>query len=171
MSRLVPWLGPLLLALLLAWSWSELEFDGVPEAASQLDTAYVAQTELAGVEEIVEIPSVNLQPLLARPLFEPGRRPRQIEEADPTIQELAVSVPDPAPEVRSLPEPLPELTARLHGIFTDGGARAALVSVDGSEPIWRRVGETVSGWAIVEINENTVQFERDNVLQTLELFR
>ncbi|TXM72066.1 hypothetical protein FV226_13540 [Methylobacterium sp. WL12] len=89
---------------------------------------------------------------LARPLFDPGRRPWTARGSRD-----AVLASDP---------PRPILT--LRGIRRDGGPRRALIDDGGGEPAWLGQGEGRNGWQVVEVGPDRVKLVQDGVTYATE---
>jgi hypothetical protein len=107
--------------------------------------------------EIPEMPRYDPPPMerfaaaLDRPLFSPDRRP----SAD------APAAPGPEPQA---------LTATLQGIlFANEGSVALLTAVGEATPVRVSQGEVFLGWRLMEINADSVVFEKDGETVMLEL--
>lgn len=108
--------------------------------------------------ELAEIPKYDPPPIkrfaaaLDRPLFSADRRP----SADAPVATGAVEVQ--------------ALTATLQGIlFANSGSVALLTAVGETTSVRVSQGEVFLGWRLVEINPDSVVFEKDDETVTLEL--
>lgn len=101
----------------------------------------------------------NATAIAERPLLAKGRRPiapNSLAESDPTPvieDEGVMEIQEPTPELVS--EPPPEV--RLLGVMLASGSRKALMRdhTDESEQ-WLAIGDTIQGWALVEITQGMV---------------
>ncbi len=108
----------------------------------QTERVYFEAPELALFAEIAE-----------RPLFSPDRRPPKAkvvvsEDAETLVIRAAVPAERP-------------LQVMLLGVASTNDTQSAILQVDGAGSELLRLGETVQGWTISSIGEDSVVFTRD----------
>jgi hypothetical protein len=110
---------------------------------------------------------VDLQEILARPLFRQSRRPfdasRVVAVAPPPVQPIA---PAPLPVPAAAP---PQFTAK--GIVFSGSYRTALiVKPDSPDGTWVTKGVELEGWQVVDITDAAVTMKSAGETITLNLY-
>lgn len=141
-----------------AWEAWNLSIDTTP-ARSEVNQTAAADPARAAAAPVVETVAVtpNYGETLARPLFNPTRRP--IVAAPQKV----VEAPPPAP--------VAPLQAQLVGLTssTANGARALLRAVNEKQASWLAVGEVLKGWRVAEIRPDRVVMQSGETRQELQL--
>ncbi|NKJ09000.1 hypothetical protein [Rhizobium sp. SG741] len=88
---------------------------------------------------------------LERPVFSPNRLPYQPPVVPPTPVPMVPQQAVAPPIVAAPPQ------IKLQGIRDFGGVTSALVGSGDKVPEWVRVGDTVEGWQINEIDKNRLR--------------
>lgn len=143
------------------WSASEHEIDTRPVAARAVS---------AGAVNVADKPAVlsTLKPLsafdetLARPVFEPSRRPRPKPEVNVAATE------DNAPDA----VPVSAEGLRFVGLMktAKGEPRALLRSADQPQGAWVGKGGEISGWTVREVGERQVVLEAQSKRVEIKLY-
>lgn len=97
-----------------------------------------------------------------RPLFSETRRPNDMQSPEPVEQPTRV-----ATEENARPAP-PDV--QLLGILADGSSYAALLSVNGADPIWFAEGTKIGAWTIEETGADWLELTLETERMRLELF-
>lgn len=99
--------------------------------------------------------------ILARPLFSRTRRPF----VPPPVERV-----EPAPEEPQSVQAISEPPLTLQGVYIRGRTRRALILSAEASAQWKTVGDTVSGWNIIEIAPNGIQLEAGGETRDIKLY-
>lgn len=129
----------------------------VPIDTTPIDRSMPSQPPAAVRQNETTVGDGQLLELSDRPLMSPNRRPHEtttepVLPEEPQVMEQLDTVPgDPA----SLPPAL-----RLLGVELSSSGRSALVATpESGEPTWIKIGESIGGWQVVEINAQSIMLE------------
>lgn len=135
----------------------------LPQAtpAAALPTSARASAQTAAVRR----PDVFYSAIVDRPLFAPTRRPvveDDVEDVavEAVVEEVAQDIQTPPPD-----------DAVLAGVMGNSDNKSAFIVLDGADGVWMKLGETVAGWTITEIQANWVELSADDAKIRLELFQ
>lgn len=105
----------------------------------------------------------ELTETLARPLFEPYRRP---------LERAAVPAPPPPKVAVQLPPPAPEvLRHRLLGVVSGPDRSTAVLSLGEARPLRVEIGDVIDGWEVTRITPTEVTLARGGRQMALTIFR
>ena len=181
MRRLLPVIGTFLLltAALFAADRAYLALKApeprVATALKAVDPASAPAPSVPALALPIKRPASFYEPVTARPLFAPTRRP-DVTVAAPTPMDPepdgtddAAILNEPAAEATPAAEPVieadleedapPEL--RLHGVMIGPFASRALVSRQGTELEWLQLDMELDGWRISSIFSDWIEITRD----------
>ncbi len=139
-----------------------------PPPASQVQGKAAPRHDLGAmagraVHPLANLRLIELTETLARPLFEPSRRP----------QERAVVAPAPAPQATVIAAPAqPEVPRhRLLGVVSGPDGSTAVLSAGDTRPMRVELGDVVDGWEIVRITQTEVTLARGGKQAVLTISR
>ncbi len=159
-------LATLFMALLVAglaalnWQLSQAPID-VSAIAPPLDTGVQPATVTPPDSMPPRLQSLSELPeTLARPLFQPGRRPQHV-----AAKPVAEPQPEPAPSVDAAPEaPPPSADGfRLVGMMRKGekDKRVLIRSPSSAQATWLETGAEIDGWRVDLIGKDRVLLTKD----------
>lgn len=112
---------------------------------------------------------VDLAALVARPLFQEGRRPPAPPPAAPEPEALPEPVVEVTPEQATPPPPVP--AASMVGFRDMGDGPEALLRLPESpNETWYRVGDTIGGWSISAVDRNRLYIRSGALETTIQMF-
>jgi hypothetical protein len=163
MRRIVPYLGPPLLLILLVYLVAQRSDQ--PSASAALPSGEIPVLRVA-VDDPIAVTlrepergeELDILPILERPIFEPGRRPYAPELAEPEVLEEEPERPvEPAQISAPVEQELPPPQITLMGILISEQRPIALIAINADDPEWRAVGEDIQGWQIREITTDWIE--------------
>ena len=159
MPNRISWIALVAACLLSAWVFAEWRAEPHPVIGAGDETIEPISAEMQIPEASTEFTPVSeFKGTLTRPLFIKGRR--QEAEASET-QELGTANTTPT-------APPPDM--KLSAVIITGDERSALLLPTGESQSERvKEGETVSGWEVLKINEDSVVIRARGQEQTLTL--
>ncbi len=105
----------------------------------------------------------DLRDTIARPLFEPTRRPIEPAKAAP--------VAAPVAPTKTPPPPAKPLAAKLVGVVASDKQTTAILARTGGPNVRVEQGDVVDGWEVVRIQPTEVTLTRDGRQMALKIFR
>ena len=110
------------------------------------------------------VTKLNMEVILARPLFSEGRRPFEAE-----VEPLPVEEEEPSPAPKAEVERIPP-NFKILGVLMETSSPKALLALDDADAKWMQVGETVAAWEISAIGVDWVELTFGTRILVLELF-
>jgi hypothetical protein len=159
-------LATLFMALLVAglvalnWQLAQAPID-VTAIAPPLDTGSEPASVTPPDSTLPRLQSVSELPeTLARPLFQPDRRPLEAK-----AKSIAEPQPEPAPSIQAAPEPPPPSADgfRLVGMMRMGekDKRVLIRSPSSAQAKWLAAGAEIDGWRVDLIGKDRVLLTKD----------
>ncbi|MES0863749.1 hypothetical protein ABLN87_15475 [Ruegeria sp. SCPT10] len=100
--------------------------------------------------------------IVERPLFAPERRPRNLRK---TAAELEADIVEA--ELRSSAN----LTVMVHGVMMGAKENKVLISVEGANPDWARIGAKINGWIVSDIGTDWVEMKQGTETLRFEMYQ
>jgi hypothetical protein len=165
--RLLPLLGlDAALAATLLWLFANpVDVAPVAPRDGHLLVLEERQPESDGAER-PDFSGLARNQVVARPLFAPDRRPwlPPAPPPEPVTIEIEPDV-EPAPDLELPPDFI------LLGIgIANGEARALLLDQNAADSVWVTEGESVGGWIVTAISDQSVTVEQDGRALSLTLY-
>lgn len=147
-------------------------FQGFPDPTSQtIATASKVTHKTIEYTQLLPLLEEQRKALFDRPLFVPSRQPSSKPVLEPPPKPIATKREEP-PTSLPVPPPPSRPTHKILGVIRAGQDARVLLAKSGEDvERWYRVGDTVDGWTVAEIQADKIRLSQSGTDFILKLER